>query len=259
MNAVALSVPTIQSQAWLYEHYTPYTGPNALGRGKHGAVAEYIDNRTTQHVAVKVQSHRLYHEDSEWRIQGAIQSPYVAKLYACASQPAACCGGGDLYSVMELGDMSLATYLAGGALSVDEAKRLFSQILLGLEACHALSIYHRDVKAANMIMVHGTVKLIDFGKSVQVGPGVKQATYEDADVRRACNVFCTMLPSPEASEFRAWMAGRPRLRVDKVKHHPWMAPLFGLEPTALKSPRPIATALASLWRSTVESFTAMEH
>jgi serine/threonine protein kinase len=261
MNAVTPSSLPVHNPDWLFKRYAPYVPPDGtaagLGHGRHGAVFPYVDTQTALPVALKVQPTRLYHEDSEWRCQSAVESPYVAKLYACGKQPAGL--SSQMFTVMELGETSLQDHLAAHPPSVDEAKRLFSQILLGLEACHKAGVYHRDVKAANMVILQDTLKIVDFGKSMTLGPGFKQRTFEDTDVRRACRVFCDMLPATESRQFRAWVNGCPHLTVDKVKHHPLMAALFGLDPVDVKPRRPLATWLATGMGAVVNRVTSLDH
>ena len=53
-----------------------------------------------------------------------------------------------------------------GSFPEDEAKRLFSQILLSMEYLHNMNIVHRDVKPENILYVSpgsNDIKLIDFG------------------------------------------------------------------------------------------------
>lgn len=53
-----------------------------------------------------------------------------------------------------------------GSFKEDEAKELFSQILLSMEYLHNLNIVHRDVKPENILYVAqggNEIKLIDFG------------------------------------------------------------------------------------------------
>lgn len=78
---------------------------------------------------------------------------------------------GTAYYVMDLVDgESLASRLkrTNKPLTEAEVNNLLPQILDGLQAIHAMGIWHLDIKPANiMVDKHGVVKLIDFGASKQ--------------------------------------------------------------------------------------------
>jgi len=50
-----------------------------------------------------------------------------------------------------------------------EAKRIFKQIVCGIEYCHSRSIVHRDIKLENLLLSeHNEAKVIDFGFSTRM-------------------------------------------------------------------------------------------
>ncbi|NIT97972.1 MAG: protein kinase, partial [Actinobacteria bacterium] len=54
--------------------------------------------------------------------------------------------------------------LQRGALALDDALAMATQIAAALEAAHAQGIVHRDLKPGNvMVATDGTVKVLDFG------------------------------------------------------------------------------------------------
>ena len=69
------------------------------------------------------------------------------------------------YLVLEhVGGGSLSARLEHGALPLDEAVRLITEIAAGLDALHAAGIVHRDVKPSNvMLREDGSAALTDFG------------------------------------------------------------------------------------------------
>ncbi|GAA6061621.1 hypothetical protein JCM10212_000963 [Sporobolomyces blumeae] len=66
-------------------------------------------------------------------------------------------------------------------LTVDEARRTFRDVVLGLEYLHYQGIIHRDIKPANLLWTedHSTVKISDFGVS-HVSDALLRASGDDA-------------------------------------------------------------------------------
>ena len=58
----------------------------------------------------------------------------------------------------------------GGALSEDEARHLFRQIIAAVYFCHNRWVVHRDLKTPNILVTpEGVVKLADFGLGNRFG------------------------------------------------------------------------------------------
>ena len=67
------------------------------------------------------------------------------------------CAGGDLGALL-----GVAPRASGPSVAC--AKSVAAQILLGVAACHAMRVAHRDVKPGNVLVAaDGTLKLADFG------------------------------------------------------------------------------------------------
>ena len=69
------------------------------------------------------------------------------------------------FLVMELvTGITLASKLAGGALSEEEVLQFGQQIALALEHAHSYGVLHRDLKPGNLIIrTDGQLKVVDFG------------------------------------------------------------------------------------------------
>jgi 5'-AMP-activated protein kinase catalytic alpha subunit len=74
----------------------------------------------------------------------------------------------DIFVVMEYvsGGELFDCIVSKGRLSEDEARRLFQQIISGVEYCHAHRVVHRDLKPENLLLSEdNSIKIADFGLS----------------------------------------------------------------------------------------------
>ena len=83
---------------------------------------------------------------------------------------------GEIFMVMELlhGENLAQLLKRNGRLSTIRALRIIRQLLAALDACHAVSVVHRDVKPANLFLEteqdgDDAVKLLDFGFAKLLG------------------------------------------------------------------------------------------
>ncbi|WP_407989891.1 serine/threonine-protein kinase [Kitasatospora sp. CMC57] len=142
-----------------------------LGRGGMGTVWQARDELLDREVAVKelTVSHLPEEEleilqsrmKREARAAARIKHPGVITIHDVLEQD------GRPWIVMELIDgRSLADVISqDGTLTPREAAEVGTQVLAALHRGHQLGVLHRDVKPANVLLEHGTgrVVLLDFG------------------------------------------------------------------------------------------------
>jgi serine/threonine protein kinase len=137
-----------------------------LGSGGMGEVYRARDTKLKRDVAIKVLSQRFAGDrkrmarfEREARVLASLNHPNIAAIYGLEETD------GVFALVMELVEgQTLAERIEQGALELEEAIDIATQIAAGLDAAHAKGIIHRDLKPANvMITEDGTVKVLDFG------------------------------------------------------------------------------------------------
>lgn len=85
---------------------------------------------------------------------------------------------------------------SSGGLSHAQARRYLAQLLSALAHCHAHGVFHRDVKAENVLLgSDGNLKLVDFGLAVIAQPPAASADEGEegaasAEVEMANGLFC---------------------------------------------------------------------
>lgn len=90
-----------------------------------------------------------------------------------------------LFIVLELCEGSLKDRLS--AMGVEEAMRVFRQILQGVRDIHNAGIIHRDIKLENLLVKDGNVKISDFGLAKKMDRRVEMES-------SMCGTPCTMAP-----------------------------------------------------------------
>ncbi len=147
----------------------------SLGAGGMGEVYRASDTRLKREVAIKVlpeafarDAERMKRFEREAQVLASLNHPNVASIYGIEE------ADGARALVLELVEgPTLAERIVSGALPVDEALRIASQIAHGLEAAHEKAVVHRDLKPANVKLTSdGDVKILDFGlaKALEVEP-----------------------------------------------------------------------------------------
>ncbi|HVG06728.1 MAG TPA: protein kinase [Thermoanaerobaculia bacterium] len=146
-----------------------------VGEGGMGAVYRAVDLMLDRDVAIKAIRPELAREPeiverfrSEARLLARVSHPAIATIYSFFQD------GEDLFLAMEfVRGRSLSRVLESeGALPWDQAVRLLSAAMEGIEVAHRAGIIHRDLKPDNlMIGEPGNVKVMDFGIARAAGSG----------------------------------------------------------------------------------------
>jgi tRNA A-37 threonylcarbamoyl transferase component Bud32 len=163
-----------------------------LARGGFANVMEGYDREQKMRCAVKV--FRSEVKDMDWMQRRfeqevtalqRIRHPNVVSIYAHGTAPS-----GAPYLVMEfIEGSSLREVLEKGPLPVRTTARIIGQLAGALDAIHADSIWHRDVKPENIIIRGDDAILIDFSIAI-----VKDANETLHGLSRAAGTFHYMAP-----------------------------------------------------------------
>jgi len=144
-----------------------------IGAGGMGEVYRARDTRLGRDVALKIlpesfasNPDRLMRFEREAKTLASLNHPHIAQLYGIEES------SGMRALVMELVEgEDLAQRIARGAIPIDEALSIATQVAEALEAAHGAGIIHRDLKPANIkLRADGTVKVLDFGLAKGAAP-----------------------------------------------------------------------------------------
>lgn len=155
-----------------------YEVRSVLGTGGSAVVYAALDRELDRPVALKVLRADRVSEAAlrRFRREAAVArdaaSPRLVRVFDIGH------AADSLFLTMELVEgESLRERLARGRPPLDEAIRVFAEVLKDLEVLHALGIVHRDVKPANVLLAaDGSVKLADFGLAVHLSADESRAT-----------------------------------------------------------------------------------
>jgi serine/threonine-protein kinase len=137
-----------------------------VGQGGMGEVYRAEDTLLGRAVAIKVlpeaftaDPERLARFEREARVLASLNHPNIAAIYEVGYEDEV------HFLAMELAEgENLDEHLSRGALPIEEALEIATQIATALEAAHDRGIVHRDLKPANIkIAPDGQVKVLDFG------------------------------------------------------------------------------------------------
>ena len=144
-----------------------YSIVGLLGRGGMGTVYRARDTRLDRDVALKFLYRHLTKDDeaeerlvAEARAAAGLAHPNICVVHEIAETTE-----GQSFIAMALCDgETLKQRISRGAVPLDEAIAIATQVSRALSAAHSRNIIHRDVKPGNiMIGADGAVKLLDFG------------------------------------------------------------------------------------------------
>ena len=157
----------------------PYTITAELGHGGMGVVYTAQDPRLKRQVAIKLLTPDLTRDETakqrflqEAQAASALDHPNICTIHEINETP-----DGQLYLVMAYYEgETLKERIERGALALDEAVDIATQIGQGLAEAHGAGIVHRDIKPANVLIAKsGMVKILDFGLAKLAGTeGVTQ-------------------------------------------------------------------------------------
>jgi serine/threonine protein kinase len=143
----------------------PYEILSGIGAGGMGEVYKARDTRLNRTVAIKVlPSHFSDNAEMKSRFDREAQTiaglnhPHICVLHDVGHQD------GTDYLVMEyLEGQTLAQRLEKGALRLDEALKIATEIADALDKAHRQGVVHRDLKPSNVMLTKSGAKLLDFG------------------------------------------------------------------------------------------------
>jgi len=179
-----------------------YTVLGKLGGGGMGVVYRAKDAKLGRQVALKFLPPQWSHDETakqrfirEAQAASATDHPNICTIHDIEST-----ADGQLFIVMaHYEGQTLKERLEAGALPLDQALQIASEVAEGLAKAHTQGVVHRDIKPGNLFLTEDGVRILDFGlakfaDSLQLtiaGTTVGTVAYmspeqtrgEDADVR----------------------------------------------------------------------------
>ena len=140
-----------------------------LGKGSYAVVKLAMDKKTKNKYAIKIYSKTCLIDPqlrntvkNEINILKQIDNENVMKLYEVIDTQS------NLYLVLEyINGINLLEIIKNEKnhfIKEFRAKKIFSKIVQGINYCHQINIFHRDIKLENILVLKDdSVKIIDFG------------------------------------------------------------------------------------------------
>ena len=156
------------------------------------------DTKLNRDVALKVlPEHVASDPDLKQRFEreaktiSSLNHPHICTLHDIGSQD-----GVDFLVMEYLDGETLAQRLEKGALPLDQALTIATEIADALDKAHRQGIVHRDLKPANIMLTKAGAKLLDFGlaklKPVEVSPGASALPTQSAGLTGEGKILGTL-------------------------------------------------------------------
>jgi serine/threonine protein kinase len=152
----------------------PYEIQSALGAGGMGEVYKATDTRLNRSVAIKVLPEHVASNpelkqrfEREAKTLAALSHSHICPIHDVGNQD-----GVDFLVMEYLDGETLEQRLKKGALPLDQALQVGTQIADALAAAHRASVIHRDLKPGNIMLTKSGAKLLDFGLAKTGAPAV---------------------------------------------------------------------------------------
>ena len=227
-----------------------------LGQGGMGVVYKARDLKLDRLVALKFLPPHLGGEDAaerrflrEARTASALDHANICTIYEIGETE----DGRTFIAMAYVEGETLASRIARGPLSVEEALRIGTKVAQGLAEAHARGIVHRDIKPGNIAITNeGAVKILDFGLAMV--PGAARITQGDTTTGTAAYLSPEQVrgePVDPRTDVWAWgvvmyemLTGRPPFKGDNVP-----AVIFSIlkgDPKPISSISPVPRTLEAI-------------
>ncbi len=166
-NFLFTSLEVQQEQGPLVFYVGEYRVCNLIGKGGGGRVYLGVHKHTQKKAAIKICSKQMTSKElervrMEYNVMNQLRHKNIIRLHGVFENESRLCivmdyaEGGDLFELIK----------KKGKLPVDEARRLFRQLVSALSYMHSKGYMHRDIKPENcLISKEQDLLLADFGFS----------------------------------------------------------------------------------------------
>src|SRR5258706_686788 len=161
------SVPEIPgSDTLVGKTFAHYEIAAKIGGGGMGIVYKARDTKLGRIVALKFLPPQWSHDETakqrfirEAQAASATDHPNICTIHSIESTD-----DGQLFIVMAYYEgQTLKQTLEAGAIGLDQALLIATQVAEGLARAHAQGVVHRDIKPGNLMVTEDGVKILDFG------------------------------------------------------------------------------------------------